>query len=496
MRSIGDKIASGAFWTVGMRFSMRLLGIVSIIILARILVPEDFGIVAKAAMISSFLELITTFGLEAALIQNQSATAAHYNTVWTLHVIRGALIGAALAILAYPASQFFREPALNSILYFYALVSVIRGTVNVGTVDFRKKLEFDKDFRFNLYRKLAGFVATMIVAYIWRSYWAFVAGVLAASITALISSFFMSAYRPGFSLSEWRSLFQFSKWIFVSGIVSSISTKLDTFILSRLSTTEALGQYTVANEISGSASTEIAMPVARATMPGLAKVNNDPEQFRMIYTTSVLVLLFIAVPAGVGVSALAEDITSVVLGSKWSAVAPLIQILAFFGVARAVFSVSTSAYMSSGRVDILAKLSVVNLIMRIAFLGGGYYLGGILGLAWGVLGAALLQMLITLVTQHHIGLLELAKFVTQIWRVLVAAALMFAGVRLALPAFDVFAATWPVVALLAEVVLGAAIYAFALVVLWLLSWNRQGPEVIVFNYLKQRLSRPSREKGL
>ena len=496
MRSIGDKIASGAFWTVGMRFSIRLLGIVSIIILARILVPEDFGIVAKAAMISSFLELVTTFGLEAALIQNQSATAAHYDTVWTLHALRGATIGMVLAVLAYPASQFFHEPALNSILYFYALVSVIRGTVNVGTVDFRKKLEFDKDFRFNLYRKLAGFVATVIVAYVWRSYWAFVAGVLAASITALTTSFAMSAYRPRFSLSEWRSLFQFSKWMFAFGIISSISTKLDTFILGRLSTTEGLGQYTVANEISGSASTEIAMPIARATMPGLAKVNNDPEQFRMIYTTSMLVLLFIAVPAGVGVSALAEDITSVVLGSKWSAATPLIQILAFFGVARAVFAVSTSAYMSSGRVDILAKLSVVNLIMRIAFLGGGYYLGGILGLAWGVLGAALLQMLITLVTQHHIGLLELAKFVTQIWRVLVAAALMFAGVRLALPAFDVFAATWPVVALLAEVVLGAAIYAFALVVLWLLSWNRQGPEVIVFNYLKQRLSRPSREKGL
>jgi lipopolysaccharide exporter len=493
MPLIGEKIASGVFWTVGMRFSIRLLGVVSIVILARILVPGDFGIVAKAAMISSFLELITTFGLEAALIKNQSATAAHYNTVWTLHAIRGAAIGVALAVVAHPASVFFHEPALNRILYCYALLSVIRGAVNVGTVDFRKNLDFDKDFRFNLIRKLAGFFATIIVAYIWRSYWAFVVGVLAASVTAFTTSFVMSTYRPRFSLAEWRSLFNFSKWVFVFGVVSSMSKKLDTFILSRLSTTEGLGQYTVANDISGTASTEIAMPVARATMPGLAKLNDDPGQFRKIYTTSVLVLLFVAVPAGVGVSALAEDITSVVLGNKWSAAAPLIQILAFFGIVRAVFAVSTSAYMSSGRVDILAKLSIVDLTLRIVFLAAGYYLSGILGLAWGVLASAALQMLITVAAQHNIGLLKAPVLVTQLWRVIAAAAIMFASIRLTLPVFDVYAALAPISTLLVEVAFGAAIYASVLAVLWFVSGNRQGPEMIVVIFLKERL--PNLGKG-
>ena len=80
-----------------MRFSMRILGVVSIIILARILVPEDFGIVAKAAMIATFLEMVTAFGLDAALIQNRDATHEHYDTVWTIHVARALVISLVLA---------------------------------------------------------------------------------------------------------------------------------------------------------------------------------------------------------------------------------------------------------------------------------------------------------------------------------------------------------------------------------------------------------------
>ena len=156
-RSIGDRIATGAFWTVGMRLSIRALGVVSVIILARILVPEDFGIVAKAAMIASVLEMIMEFGLDAALIHNRKATSAHYDTVWTIHVIRGSVIALILVALAKPAAVFFHEPVLSVILLFYALSSFINGLHNVGVVDFRKNLEFDRDFRFSLYHKTVEF---------------------------------------------------------------------------------------------------------------------------------------------------------------------------------------------------------------------------------------------------------------------------------------------------------------------------------------------------
>ena len=470
-----------------MRFSIRALGIVSVIILARILVPEDFGIVAKASMIASFLELITIFGLEAALIQNQSATAKHYDTVWTIHVFRGTFIAAILAIVASPASKFFREEALGDIMFVYALAALLRGFINVGTVDFLKNLQFQKDFKFNLYGKLAGFTVTMIVAVIWRSYWAFVIGALAAAVTTLTASFAMSEYRPRFSLEKWRPLFNFSKWVFTAGLIQALSVKLDTFILSRFSTTESVGEYTVANEISGVASTELAMPIARATMPGLAKLNDDQEKFRATYTASLLVLLFIAVPTGVGISAVAEPITALVLGEKWADAAPLIEILALFGVARAVFAVSKSAYVSSGRVDVFAKLSIVNLTLRVVLLGAGFYMGGVIGLAWGVLISAVIQMFLTVMAQHYLALLHAGELLGQIWRVLAAAATMYISLKVLWPLIDILGDTLLAIDLLLEVMIGAMVYFSSLSLFWLVSRNRQGPEAIVLAFLKQKL---------
>src|SRR5689334_2895823 len=108
-RALGARVVRGAFWTVAMRTSVRLVGIVSVLILARLLVPEDFGIVAQAAMFYSFVELVTALGLESALIQNQAAGREHYDTVWTLNVLRGLLNGSVLALIAYPAAVFLRQ---------------------------------------------------------------------------------------------------------------------------------------------------------------------------------------------------------------------------------------------------------------------------------------------------------------------------------------------------------------------------------------------------
>ncbi|WP_405242471.1 lipopolysaccharide biosynthesis protein [Lentisalinibacter salinarum] len=485
-KALGSRIAVGAFWTVAMRISVRLLGLVSVILLARLLVPEDFGIVAKASMISSFLEMIATFGLEAALIHNQRAVAAHYNTVWTIHVIRGALIAIALSALALPAAEFFREPALAQILWFYGLAAFLNGLVNVGTVDFCKNLDFDKDFRFTLYRKLAGFVVTVLIALIWRSYWAFVVGVVVSSATAVFASFLMSPYRPRFTLEEWRSLFDFSKWIFLVGLVSSISGKLDTFILSRFSATETVGQYTVSYELAGSASTEVAMPIARATMPGLAILNEKPAEFREMYRRTIAVLLLISMPAGLGLAAVADQLTLVVLGDKWRAAGQLIEILAVYGAIRAVFAVSASAFQSSGKVKLLSHLMISNLILRSIFLSAGFWYGGVVGMAWGVLFVGFIQLILYLVVQHAIGFLNLFILLRDVWRVLFGAIGMYAGLVFVLPRTGWLEDASISIALAAQVLVGAALYAVGVVGLWAVGGLGDGPERTIWNYARRK----------
>lgn len=495
--SIGRRVTAGAFWTVAMRFSMRILGVVSIIILARILVPEDFGIVAKAAMIATFLEMVTAFGLDAALIQNRDATHEHYDTVWTIHVARALVISLVLLLVASPAATFLREPELDTILIFYALASAIRGFENVGVVDFRRDLQFDRDFKFGLIQKLAGFVVTISVALIWQNYWAFVVGVLVTSLTGTITSFWMSPFRPSFSVSEWRSLFHFSKYIFYIGIVHSIVMKIETFILSRFSTTGVVGTYTVADEIATTVSTEVAMPIARAAMPGLAKLNDDSSAFESVYTTSILVSMLLLVPASAGVGALAIPITDVLLGSKWSDAAPFIAILAFVGVARAISSISASAFLSSGRLSAYAKVVTSRLVLRLLFLVYGYVIGGPIGMAWGMLAAENVFLLVSLYVQHSIGFVNLGVLISQLWRVFAAAALMYLCLTRIWQQLDCCEVGIALIDLVVQVVLGALVYASVLMTLRYLSRDKQGPEEVVIAYFKEfwsdRNSRSSRD---
>jgi lipopolysaccharide exporter len=486
--SLAGKVARGTIWTVGMRMGIRLIGMVSVIILARILVPADFGIVAQASMIYSFLELVTAFGFESALIQNQKATADDYNTVWTFNVVRGVVNAVVLAVVAYPAAQILREDRLTDVIYFYALASFLRGLANVGTVDFRKEFAFNRDFQFEMWSKVAGFVATISVAWIWQSYWAFVAGVMSTSVTILITSFLMSPFRPRLSLAMWRPLLQFSKWVFGAELLSAVATKLDVFVLSRFSSVANVGVYTVSYEVSMTSSTEIAMPVARALMAGLSRVGDNPEQFRALYLSTIGLVLLVSIPAGVGVSVLAQYVTEVLLGQRWMNAIPLIQVLALFGITRAVIAVSTSAFMSYGRVDLLGKISFVAVVLRVLGVSVGFYLGDVIGMAWGVTIASLAQMLMTLIVQHHVAMLYWRDFFGSTWRVVVAAVIMAGTLKLPIVS-AIVVNNGALIALTVEVLLGAAVFAAALATLWRLTGSKPGPEVTMFQYLTARVGR-------
>jgi len=204
-------MAKGAAWTVFMRMAIRIIGLISTTILARLLVPADFGLVAMATMVWMALEAMGEFSFNVALIQNQAAGRHEYDTVWTMTILRGMVLALLMLALAGPAAAFFKEPRLEAIFHVLALVPVIQGFANVGIVDFQKHLRFDKDFVFMVGVKLSGFAVTVPLAFIWRSYWALVAGIVTAGVARLVLSYVLHPHRPRFTLVRWRRIFAFSK---------------------------------------------------------------------------------------------------------------------------------------------------------------------------------------------------------------------------------------------------------------------------------------------
>ena len=172
-----EKMAHGAAWMVGARFAIKILGLLSTLILVRLLLPADFGLVALATALVAGLQLLKTFGFEVALIQDQNATPGKYNAAWTVNLSFSVLIAVVLVLLAPFASEFYSDERLKLVLYALSFSMLLQGIENIGIVDFRKNLEFRKEFLFLFAKKLIGFCVTIPLAFALRNFWALVAGI-------------------------------------------------------------------------------------------------------------------------------------------------------------------------------------------------------------------------------------------------------------------------------------------------------------------------------
>src|SRR5688572_12523316 len=207
---------------VAARFGDRLIGLASTIVLARLLVPADFGLVMMAMVIIGAVHLLGAFSFDIALIQNRQAHRQHYDTVWTINLLLAVAFGLLLLLLAAPAARFYNETRLEAVMYVLAVATALEGLVNVGIVAFRKELQFNKEFKFLLTKRVSSVAVTLALAVAWRDYWALVAGVLVGNIVSVVLSYAWHSYRPRFSLAAWSDLFRFSRWLFLNNVLGFV----------------------------------------------------------------------------------------------------------------------------------------------------------------------------------------------------------------------------------------------------------------------------------
>ncbi len=424
---LGRRITTGATWLILQRFAIRIIGLLSTIILARLLVPADFGLVALATTLVTVLETLFELGFDLTLIQNQSADRKLYNTAWTLQVLRGAIAALILLAAAQPMALLYDEPRLFTIMLWLSLVAFANGIQNIGIVEFRKDIKFDREFYLFVGGKLAGFVTTVTLALIWRDYHALIAGIVAGRLGILTLTYVMHPYRPWFSLENGRSFLHFSKWLALNNVVAVLKSRLDTFIVGKISGTAAVGFYNVGFEISNLTSSELIWPVSRVLFPGFAKMSGDRARLAQSFVDSISVMVFLAVPLGVLVAIGAEQIVHLFLGPKWLTVIPLIQILTLYGLLSLPSANTTALYLALGRPDLVMWRNLPSVLILIPGLVISTRIYGITGAAWAVVvsaGAGLAVNLWLLRRELDIGL---RAFGVATWRPMIASLAMGAA---------------------------------------------------------------------
>jgi O-antigen/teichoic acid export membrane protein len=477
-------MAAGAAWMVLAKLVERSLGIVSTLILARLLVPADFGLVAVAMAVVAVLELLTGFGFDIALIRDQKATREHYDTAWTLNLLVGMAIALLMLALALPAARFFSDERLTWILVVLALMPLLTGLENIGVVAFRKELDFRREFIFLSGKKLVMFFTAVPLAAMLGNYWALVAGMTVGRLAATALSYWMHPYRPRWSLARVADLLGFSKWMFLMNIVMFFKLRFADFVIGRMAGPGALGLFNVGSEIASLPTSELVAPINRAVFPGYSTMGGDITALRRAYLSVTGVVALVALPAGATIAAMAPILVPLMLGPKWLETIPVIQIVAFFGMTTALLSNSFSIFLALGLPKVPTLLGAAQVLVLFAALPFGVSQAGIVGAAWATLAVGVAVLPVNFHLLMRLVKCPLGELLSWLWRPLLATAALFVALDACVSRLR---PTSLVELLVANAAAGAGAvlgYLACAALLWVLAGRPEGAESLLLARVK------------
>lgn len=359
---------------IGWRWIQRSLGLVSVIILARLLEPEDFGLVAMAWIVVGLLEVFADAGVKAALIRHENPTPDHLNTGWTIRIIQRTVIAGALLPAAYLGSAYFDEPRIVPVIHLLAAMVFVNGFENIGTIYFQRELNFRRSVAYSFSQKLVSFCTTIVLAFLLKSYWALVIGSVAGGVYGVLASYVMHGYRPWFALNKFSELWGFSQWMLFVNVVKYGRLKADEIAIGGQLNGVAMGQYTVAFNVATLPTSEVVIPLGRALFPNYSRIAHDAALLKEAFLKALGSTLLFVSPIAVGLAVVSESFVAVVLGDKWLGVAPIVFWLALLGLFSSPNHLVSPLFLALGKTRLLAMLEVVQLCIMapVAFVAASF----------------------------------------------------------------------------------------------------------------------------
>jgi O-antigen/teichoic acid export membrane protein len=476
-----------ALLAVAMQWTLRFIGLISVFILARLLHPEDFGIMGLAVAALALVELLGAVGLWQALLRIKEWDREHLDTAWTIQLIVFGAMGA-LALGSAPfVSRFYGQPALTAVLAVLSLRFVALGLANIGVVEFDRKLAFGRDLRKRVGARLASFVVAIGAAFWFRNYWALVIGLVAQNCFYSIATYIAHPFRPRLSLKRRAELLGTSLWIFVHSVTQTVQMQIERLVMGRFTGAHIIGLYSVSKDLSEIFTQEIATALNRVTFVTVAKSGELSDA--PLRTAQILgAYAMIAAPMGFGLAATAESAIHLLLGSEWKGAAPYLQIVAIYSALYAVYKVIASSLQAAGHARQAAYMSGAGaLCLAITVAGAAWLSPTVMTVAVSAFAANLLVL--------ASGIAVIARYSGQngltlglhVFRPFAAAAAMAAAVRLLGPDSGS-----SLVDFSGRVAIGALTYPLLLLGLWWVSGRPAGGEreVLLFAAeMRERLRR-------
>jgi O-antigen/teichoic acid export membrane protein len=483
----------GAGWVVAWRMVTRILGLASTLVLVRLLAPDDFGLMALATSFALALDICLSLGVEDQIVRTTNPRPELYNTAFTLNLLRSLLVAIVVVLSAAPAARFFSDARLEPVLLAIAVSAAAAGLTNVGAVEFRRHMVFEKEFQLQLLPRLAGIAVTIGGALVLRSHWALVCGILVNRAGVVVMGYVLHPFRPRLGLSAWRELAGVSAWSWAVSATSVLRDRVDSLVIGRTLAPVQVGVFAVGMEVATLPTTEVVDPICRACMPGFASAlrTGGADEVAEAYLRIVALIALLTLPAGFGISLVAGPVVALAFGQDWLSAVPVVAVLGAAWTLTLFGNVSAALLNARAMLRTLLCTAGLSALLRVPMML-------VLIPRYGLTGAAL-AIAVVLAAEHllmvgfalRILRMSPGRLLGRVLRPILATAAMTlvmwsAGLGWAAPPASAGVASWQ---LLGGVALGVTSFVAAMGALWTMAGNPDGAEADMLRLLRRGLDR-------
>ena len=386
MESIRPKVVRSGFWSLGGNWFSRLLGIIKMIILARLLSPLDFGIIGLAILSINTLNVFSETGIESALIQRHKIGRPELDMAWTIGIIRGLVLFILLYLSAGGIASYFDNMTLKPILRAMSATFLLGGFTNIGIVYFQKELNFKKKVILDSAADIAGALSAVCLAFYMRNVWALVTGTIVWVVVKGLASYRLHPYRPKIRW-DWpvaKNLLNFGKHIFWISVVTFIVTSGDDALVGKLLGLTLLGFYTMAYNIANIPVSSLAGVTGKISFPAYSLMEKEPDRLRAAFVQVFEAVVIFLLPLTGLIILLARDFTLVCLGEKWLPMVPALKVLCLLGLFRSISNLFAPVQLAMNKPNIQSRNKTIELLAFIVLVYPFTAKWGLIGASWSV----------------------------------------------------------------------------------------------------------------
>lgn len=389
--SLQKQTISGLFWTFSQRFSVQLINFGVSIIMARVLLPADYGLIGMLTVFMAIGSSLMDSGLSSSLIRTPDADQKDYSTVFFINIIGSIIFYAILFLTAPLIASFYNQEILTLIIRVYTLSFIISAFVGVQSTRLTKEMNFKTQMKIQIPSVIGGGALGVLLAYLDYGVWSLVWMNLLQSTLSAIQHWIYSGWRPNFLFDKERFKyhFNFGYKLTLSGLLDTIYSNIYNLIIGKFFPVAYLGYYTRAKSLQQLPVQNISSALNKVTYPMFSAMQHENVKLKMAYKKLMQQVLFWIAPTMILLGVIAEPLIRFLLTAKWVPAVPYFQTLCAAGILYPLNSYNLNILKVKGRSDLFLKLEIIKKVI--------ITVGIFIAVPFGIYGLLYLQVIISFV---------------------------------------------------------------------------------------------------